>query len=103
MTHGPVGQIIRQKLEESFAPQRLEVIDESDRHAGHAGAHAEGESHFRIDIVSQAFSGKSRIDRHRMINEALATLLKSRVHALAIRANAPEDDPTSAGASQARR
>jgi BolA protein len=103
MTHGPVAQIIRQKLEKSFAPERLEVIDESDRHAGHAGAHAEGESHFRIDIVSQAFSGKSRIDRHRMINEALATLLKSRVHALAIRAHAPEDDPTSADASQARR
>ncbi len=90
MTHGPVAQIIRQKLEKSFAPERLEVIDESDRHAGHAGAHAEGESHFRIDIVSQAFSGKSRIDRHRMINEALATLLKSRVHALAINASAPE-------------
>jgi BolA family transcriptional regulator, general stress-responsive regulator len=103
MTHGSVAQIIRQKLEESFAPQRLEVIDESDRHAGHIGAHAEGESHFRIDIVSQAFSGKSRIDRHRMINDVLATLLKSRVHALAIRANAPEDDPTSAGVSQARR
>ena len=103
MTRGPVGQIIRQKLEESFAPQRLEVIDESDQHSGHAGAHAEGESHFRIHIVSKAFSGKSRIERHRMINDVLANLLKSRVHALALRASAPEDDPTSAGASQARR
>jgi BolA protein len=91
MTLGPVGEILSRKLKQSFSPQSLAVIDESHLHAGHAGAHPQGESHFRVDIMAAAFSGKSRVERHRMVNEALAAELKSRVHALAIRAKAPED------------
>jgi BolA protein len=91
MTLGPMGEALSRKLKQAFSPQSLEVIDESVLHAGHAGAHPQGESHFRVNIVSEAFAGKSRIERHRMVNEALAAELSSRVHALAIRAKAPED------------
>jgi BolA protein len=89
MMLGPVGQALSGKLKRSFSPLSLDVIDESAMHAGHAGAHPQGESHFRVDIVSEAFSGKSRVERHRMVNEALASELKTRVHALAIKARAP--------------
>ncbi len=77
------------KLKEAFVPEELTVTDESHLHAGHAGAHPDGESHFRIHIVSEAFAGKSRVQRHRMVNELLAEELKERVHALALRAAAP--------------
>jgi BolA protein len=77
------------KLTKALAPERLEVIDDSHRHAGHAGARPGGETHFTVDIVSLAFRGKSRLERHRMVNEALASELKDGVHALAIRAAAP--------------
>jgi BolA protein len=77
------------KLTKAFAPERLEVIDDSHRHAGHAGARPGGETHFNVHIVSQAFRGKSRLERHRMINETLAGELANGVHALAIRAAAP--------------
>ena len=89
MTLGPVGQTIATTLEQGFAPVRLEVIDESSQHAGHGGARAEGETHFRIRIVSESFRGKSRVEQHRMINGVLAELLKDRVHALAIQSAAP--------------
>ena len=89
MALGPMGTNIKDKLTRAFQPQHLEVIDESHLHAGHAGSHPEGESHFRVKIVSQAFAGKSRVDTHRMVNAALADELKSRVHALAIQAAAP--------------
>jgi BolA family transcriptional regulator, general stress-responsive regulator len=79
------------KLTEAFAPERLEVIDDSHRHAGHAGARPGGETHFTVHIVSQAFRGKSRLERHRMINATLASELADGVHALAIRAAAPEE------------
>lgn len=72
------------KLAAAFSPQVLAVIDESNQHHGHAGAHPSGESHFRVKIASAAFQGKSRVEQHRMINTALAAELKSRVHALAI-------------------
>ena len=91
MTLGPVGEALSRKLTQSLSPLSLKVIDESSLHAGHAGSHPQGESHFRIDIVSQAFSGKSRVERHRMVNAVLAAELKSRVHALAIKARAPEE------------
>jgi BolA protein len=81
--------VIAEKLTQAFAPERLEVIDESHLHAGHAGARPGGETHFRVRIVSQAFRGKSRIDRHRMVNATLVHELESGVHALAIRAAAP--------------
>jgi BolA protein len=80
---------IAEKLTEAFAPERLEVIDESHRHAGHAGARPGGETHYSVYIVSQAFRGKSRIERHRMVNATLMSELQSGVHALAIRAAAP--------------
>lgn len=81
--------IITTKLMAAFAPESLHVEDESHLHHGHAGHRPGGESHFRLYIVSSAFKGKSRLDRHRMINAALANEMKGRVHALAIHAQAP--------------
>jgi BolA protein len=87
-----VRDIIAEKLTKAFAPERVEVIDESRQHAGHAGARPGGETHFSVHIVARAFHGKSRIERHRMVNEALMSELKGGVHALAIRAVAPDED-----------
>jgi len=84
-----VRETISRKLTETFAPVSLKVLDESDQHAGHAGHHGRGESHFRIYIVADAFEGKSRIARHRLINGLLADELKGGVHALALHAAAP--------------
>ncbi|MDE2384924.1 MAG: BolA family transcriptional regulator [Alphaproteobacteria bacterium] len=81
---GPIAAILESKLRAAFSPTALEVIDESHRHAGHAGAHPQGESHFRLRISAPAFQGQSRVQQHRMINAALAHELKTRVHALAI-------------------
>ena len=80
---------IADKLREAFAPESLNVSDESHLHQGHAGHRPGGETHFRVHIVSPAFEGKSRIERHRMINETLAGELAGSVHALAIKAQAP--------------
>jgi BolA protein len=80
---------ITNKLREAFSPESLDVSDESHLHEGHAGHRPGGETHFRVHIVSDAFKGKSRIERHRLINSALDTELKGGVHALAIRAQAP--------------
>ena len=82
-------QLITDKLTKAFAPQSLDVEDESHRHEGHAGHRPGGETHFRIHIVAEAFRGKSRIDRHRIIYDTLAAELGGGVHALAIHANAP--------------
>jgi BolA family transcriptional regulator, general stress-responsive regulator len=82
-------QIITNKLREAFLPESLEVQDESHLHEGHAGHRPGGETHFRVYIVSQAFQGKSRIERHRMINATLAGELSGSVHALAIHAKSP--------------
>ncbi len=81
--------LITQKLTEAFAPARLDVIDESHLHAGHAGHRPGGETHFRVHIVSEAFRGKSRLQRHRLVNETLSGELAGGVHALAIQASAP--------------
>lgn len=70
-------------------PTRLDVINESEMHAGHRSSPGTGESHFRVVVVSPAFEDKSRVDRHRMINELLADELNRGVHALAIHAYAP--------------
>ena len=80
---------ITNKLSEAFTPESLDVTDESHLHEGHAGHRPGGETHFRVYIVSQAFEGKSRIERHRMINAALAAELAGSLHALAIKAQAP--------------
>ena len=81
--------LITEKLISAFAPARLDVVDESHLHAGHAGSRPGGETHFRVHIVSKAFHGKSRIERHRMVNETLSGELSGGVHALAIHAAAP--------------
>jgi BolA family transcriptional regulator, general stress-responsive regulator len=77
------------KLREAFLPESLDVTDESHLHEGHAGHRPGGETHFRVYIVSPAFEGKSRIERHRMVNATLAAELEGSVHALAIKAQAP--------------
>jgi len=84
-----VRDIIARKLSEKFAPTRLEVIDESSRHKGHAGWREGGETHFRVRISTPAFSGQSRIAQHRAVMEVLDAELKSGVHALAIEVLAP--------------
>jgi len=81
--------LITQKLTGAFAPESLKVVDESHQHEGHSGHRPGGETHFRVYIVSEAFRGKTRLARHRLINEALSTELADRVHALAIHASAP--------------
>lgn len=80
---------IAEKLTEAFSPQSLEVVDESHQHEGHGGHRPGGETHFRIYIVAEAFRGKTRLARHRMINETLSGELAGSVHALAIHASAP--------------
>ncbi len=85
---------ILQKLTATFAPASLDVVDKSHRHEGHAGHRPGGETHFRVYIVSDAFRGKSRLERHRMVNETLAAELKGGVHALAIQASAPGEGGT---------
>jgi BolA family transcriptional regulator, general stress-responsive regulator len=80
---------ITNKLREAFSPESLDVSDESHLHEGHAGHRPGGETHFRVYIVSAAFEGKSRIERHRMINSTLAAELAGGVHALAIKAQTP--------------
>ncbi|MGI9408409.1 MAG: BolA family protein [Hyphomicrobiaceae bacterium] len=82
---------IRARIEAALAPESLDVINESHLHAGHQGSPGTGESHFRVRIVAAAFAGKSRLERHRMVNEALANELAGSVHALAIRAQAPDE------------
>ncbi len=89
MAHMATQQTITDKLREAFTPESLQVVDESHLHEGHAGHRAGGETHFRVYIVSDAFKGKSRLDRHRMINSALAAELAGGVHALALHAKAP--------------
>lgn len=88
-----VKAAIAAKIEEALRPDTLDVIDESAQHAGHmlhpGGVEPRGETHFRIKVVSAAFSGKSRLERHRMINAAVAAELADGVHALAIEARAP--------------
>lgn len=87
-----VESLLREKLLQAFQPARLEILNESHLHAGHGSSPGTGESHFRVLVVSPLFSGKSRLDRHRLVNEALAAELKGGVHALAIKAYAPGEE-----------
>jgi len=86
-----VADTIRSKLTQAFSPQELEIIDESHLHAGHAGARDGGESHFRVTVVSDAFAGKSRMERQRAVYGVLADELKGPIHALSITARTPEE------------
>lgn len=86
-----VEDSIRKKLRRAFAPAELEVVNDSHRHAGHGSSPKTGESHFSVAVVSAAFAGKSRLERHRMVNAVLAEELEGAVHALAITALTPEE------------
>lgn len=90
---------MRQKLTEAFAPTRLDIIDDSHRHAGHAGAREGGETHFTVEIVAAAFAGKSRVERQRLVYATLAAELQERVHALALRTLTPTEDTAQSGGS----
>ncbi len=85
----PVAREIETRLRAALNPERLIVTDDSERHRGHAGHDPRGESHFTVEVVAAAFTDKSRVERQRMVNAALADLLAERVHALAIKAHAP--------------
>ncbi|WP_448202758.1 BolA family protein [Azospirillum sp. sgz302134] len=82
---------IRQKLTEALAPERLDVVDESGRHAGHAGSRPEGETHFHVTVVSSAFAGRSRVERQRMVYGLLAQEMAERIHALGLTTLTPDE------------
>lgn len=86
-----VAETMKRKLEEALKPSRLSVIDDSHRHAGHAGHHPQGESHFTVEIISDAFAGLGRVERHRRVNALLAEELAGRVHALALTTLTPDE------------
>lgn len=92
-----VAAQLRASLEEALSPARLEIVDESGRHRGHAGWRPEGETHFRVLVVSAAFAGRSRVERQRLVHAAAGGLLRERIHALSIRALTPEEDAASGG------
>ena len=87
-----VAETIRDKLTGRFAPSRLVILDESHRHAGHAGARPEGETHFAVTIVSPVFAGLNRVARQRLVYETLAAELATHVHALSLTTLAPGED-----------
>ena len=94
---GPGGTMrridtIRQTLEGALLPERLDIVDESDQHAGHVGAHPAGETHFRVTIVADTFAGLSRIERHRKVNDLLAGELAGTLHALSLKTLTPDED-----------
>jgi BolA protein len=86
---GPVAEQMKERLEAAFAPSRLEILDDSENHRGHAGHREGGESHFTVVIESAVFAGLGRVERQRRVNRALAEELAGPVHALSIRASAP--------------
>jgi BolA protein len=87
-----VKSVIENKLAEGLRPRRLSIVDESHKHAGHAGARAGGESHFRVEVVSAAFAGLTRVARQRLVYGLLAEELKGPIHALALSTLTPEED-----------
>ncbi|MGQ5701150.1 BolA family protein [Sandaracinobacteroides sp. A072] len=89
---GVVKDEIELRLRENFHPLKLVVNDDSEKHRGHSGHDPRGESHFSVEIVSEVFRGMNRVMRQRAVNRALADLLEERVHALALKASAPEDN-----------
>ena len=88
---------IESKLRDAFAPQLLEVVDESERHRGHAGWREGGETHFRVHMVAPAMAGKSRVERQRAVNRCLAEELATTVHALSMDLRAPGEAPPETG------
>ena len=90
MSQTPVADRIRAKLQAAFAPDHMELLDDSARHAGHAGASAAGESHFRLVLRAAAFNGKSRVARQKMVFDALAEEMAGRVHAFSMQVEGTE-------------
>jgi BolA protein len=90
MSAAVVAQL-RSALEQAFAPRTLEIFDDSAAHAGHPGASEGG--HYRVTLIAEAFRGRSRLERHRMVNAAVAPLFHGAVHALNIVARTPEESP----------
>jgi BolA protein len=88
---GIVRDAIISRLTEALSPERLEVVDDSDHHKGHSGAREGGESHFTVTVVSKVFQGLNRVQRQRLVNGALKVELAGPVHALSIRALAPDE------------
>jgi BolA family transcriptional regulator, general stress-responsive regulator len=86
-----VADIIKEKLTEALSPTWLDILDESYKHAGHAGARPEGESHFSVKIVSQDFEGKSRVERQRLVYQALSDEMEQKIHALALHTLTPNE------------
>jgi len=84
-----VADIVKEKLTEALSPTELEITDDSHKHAGHAGARPEGESHFSVRVVSEIFEGKSRVERQRLVYQAIAEEMKQRIHALALETVTP--------------
>ena len=92
-----VAETIADKLRAGLEPTHLEILDESERHRGHAGWRDGGETHFRIIIVSERFAGLNRLARHRAVNVLLAAELAGPVHALSLRALTPDEAPGGEG------
>ncbi|GLS44784.1 BolA family protein [Methylobacterium brachythecii] len=88
---GTLKDWIGQRLQAELAPTHLDVVDESHMHAGHSGARPGGETHYRVDVVSAAFEGKSRVERHRLVNGMLAPAFERGLHALALKARTPAE------------
>lgn len=84
----PIAEQMEQKLRDAFAPRTLEIVDDSERHRGHAGFREGGESHFQVRIEADAFAPMSRIERHRAVHKALGADLVGRIHALALKISA---------------
>ena len=88
---GAVAEAMREKLTDALSPTRLEIVDDSARHAGHAGARDGGESHFNVTIVSAVFAGIGRVQRQRLVHDVLTEELAGPVHALSLKLLAPEE------------
>lgn len=86
-----VADTLRARLEDSFLPDKLEVVDESNLHLGHAGARPEGETHFRVVMTAAAFSGMSRVERQRRVYGVLLDLLEGPIHALSLKIQSPDE------------
>ena len=87
-----IAQTIRAKLSEKLAPTRIDIVDDSHRHAGHSGARPEGETHFTVTVVSEVFAGMTRVARQRVVYRILADELAGRVHALSLSTLTPAED-----------
>jgi BolA protein len=87
-----VAEIIERKLTQALAPQRLTIVDDSEKHKGHGGYREGGQTHFRVEVVSESFSGQSRVARQRRVYEILAAELAAGVHALQLKTLTPEED-----------